>query len=676
MPTREDLIRLGVRLRSVETMTPQDQAPIDSSQPFELHRRAVGVLLVGAGRIGVVHAHTLSRLQGTTLRGIVDTNQAASALLRGLLGRSVPAYTRLEDSLTNHPVDAAVIATPPSTHLQIARTCLHRQLHILIEKPLATNLSELQRYRQLADESPHQTIQVGYVLLRNPQVSFFLDQLRAGELGSVRGFVGVTLVSLIQHSRPQRWEVVKGISGGGALINSGSHVLSMIIAAFGDPLEVSAQFLHIHSSDVEDSTVTRFRYPLFEGTHYCSWSVQGYPRQENRLIIWTDRGQLILTGSLGVFVPYTGEYLLRHQLDFNVGFNLAPDYAGGGFSQELTDLATSVRTRRAPPVDLETAMRIETTLFKIYGVAQRVEVFDQKGPSVLPQWAERCASPAQSSVSVSCKLVLDLRDLSASFVQHYLFGRDQHQQSKWFQVTASHVAKISDSTLESHQLRVTVPNFLEQSRLLGTRQYTRILRQIGLQGILAAGRSAVPAMVRERGFTFWAAAIGLLAADLARIPYRFRGSLLLHSYLTDLALTLDRWDVLERMLHTMRGLRPHARVGFHSNLAADAWNTLPLLDLPVDHVSLLTSPDGLQLPEIMRSLRTMEHPPALTAEVGPAPLAVHRAALAAPHKWAHGAQELLLDAAVDPVVGVLVQREKTGAWGRAFPHLSLPDAVL
>ena len=69
--------------------------------------------------------------------------------------------------------------------------------------------------------------------------------------------------------------------------------------------------------------VLKLGYPEFTGKHYCSWSINGYPRQENKLIIRTEQGQLILTGSVGVFVNNAGEVEITHQLDFNVGFNLA-----------------------------------------------------------------------------------------------------------------------------------------------------------------------------------------------------------------------------------------------------------------------------------------------------------------------------------------------------------------
>src|SRR5439155_15480402 len=148
-----------------------------------------------------------------------------------------------------------------------------------------------------------------------------------------------------------------------------------IHAAFDEPLTVEAQSLRLYSSGVEDSMVLNFVYPEFKGSHYCSWSIDGYPRQENKLIIWTEKGHMILTGSAGVFVNNAGEVDITHQLDFDVGFNLAPDYAGAGFSSELNDLKDAILTGQRGPMDLCKALEIERLLFKAYENSSETESF-------------------------------------------------------------------------------------------------------------------------------------------------------------------------------------------------------------------------------------------------------------------------------------------------------------
>ena len=95
---------------------------------------------------------------------------------------------------------------------------------------------------------------------RNPQIAASVEKLRAGEYGRVLGFAGFTLISLIQAPTGSRWEVKPEVSGGGALINAGGHVLSMIRAALGEPTSVTSEQVYVHSEDVEDSVVARFEY--------------------------------------------------------------------------------------------------------------------------------------------------------------------------------------------------------------------------------------------------------------------------------------------------------------------------------------------------------------------------------------------------------------------------------
>jgi hypothetical protein len=227
------------------------------------------------------------------------------------------------------------------------------------------------------------------------------------------------------------------------------------------------------------------------------------------------------------------------------------------------------------------------------------------------------------------------------------------------------------------RLRVTVPDFLQQTRLLSGKRYSQLLRQMGVQGLLSAGWAALPMAISEHGPKFWVAAIGLLASDLAHTPRDFSGTLLLHSYLTDLAQALERVDVVDKMLATCRRMRPRARVGFHTNLAPEAANLLPMLKTKVDEVSVLTSPGGLNLSETMRWLRqASKHPPALTAEVGPAPALVHRLAASSPDEWTHGADAILVSATADEGLATVLRSEKERSWSQAFPGLDMPEASL
>lgn len=675
MDTAEDHSRLSVPVRPLSETVAACAAP--SSRPAGLQERSVRVLLVGAGRVGLVHAVTLSRLSGIVLSGVVDLQSRARAFLKGI-GVLAPGLSSLEEALDETRPDAVVIATPASTHLPLARTCLARGAAVLVEKPLAVSAPQLDDFAALARDHPDRTIQVGYLMPRNPQISSCITRLRFGEFGRVRGFLGLTLVSLIRERDPARWEVRRRVSGGGSLINAGGHVLSMIRAAFGDPVSIEAQMARPFSSEVEDSVAVSFTYPDFGGQHFCSWSIEGYPRQDNTLVIWTDRGRLLLTGSVSVFVRDDGECELTHQLDFDLGFNLAPDYAGGGFTVEMNDLADAVRTGRRPPMDLTEATRVERLLFAIYEQARTVSRFEG---------VEAVESPIRGPLTVksararergsAIRRILDLRDVPLSVLAATAI--DSMTDHRWdgYEVTPPQ-SRLVKSLPERKELRVTVPDFLNQARLLSMGRYGEVLKQLGLRAAGYAMTTAAKALVKERQASFWVAGMGLLRAALEQVPRGFQGTILVHGYLTDLALSLSRLETLDGMLALCRRRRRSARIGFRTNMAEEAANALWLLGTRVDEVSVLSSPNAVRMSETFQSMRESESglERTLTAEVGLAPAIVHRLAVEDPSPWAHGADAVLIGADADACLANEMRQARASSWAEAFPGLEPPPELL
>ncbi|HEX5719796.1 MAG TPA: Gfo/Idh/MocA family oxidoreductase [Thermoanaerobaculia bacterium] len=654
MDTERDMERLGVPRRAPAEIVRLALAPRREQGSGE---GAVRTLLIGAGRIGLVHAVTLSRLPGMVLGGVVDTNPGARRLMLSL-GVRTAVYPSVEEALGSGGFDAAVIATPPASHLGLAKACLDHGVRALIEKPACAGEAQVPAFEEMGKRAGDRAL-VGYLMVRVPHVAAWIDRLRRGELGTVRGFTGLTLLSLIGESSPERWETRKESSGGGVLANSSSHVLSAIHEAFGPPRGVTVQTRRLHSREVEDSAVIRFEYDGFSGTHWSSWSIDGFQRQENRLVVWTDRGRLTLTLSTVLFEPLRGGIELTHQLEDEVGFNLAPDYAGAGISAELRDLG-GIGDVAADAMTLSRALGIERLLFSVYAAAEPVDRFDA-GPAELEEAPAQRDTPVPGNVRRIC----DLREVEPGA---------ELDPGAWdgALVYTGGIAAVSGWS----DVRVTVPNFLRQTRWINEKRYLDVLRSFGPAGVIRAGLVATPAVAKERGVGFWAAAGALLAGDLARVPAGFSGTLLLHPYLSDLALALDRLDKLEALLSILRRHRPRARIGLHSNLWRDAVNAAALLPRPPDALSLLASPTGRTLAQARAALdldptlRDLE----LTAEVGPAPLRVHRLARAEPERWTGGDGAVLIGGLADERLFAAAERGMAARWEKAFAGTAPPSA--
>src|ERR1700754_1339860 len=117
----------------------------------------VGV--IGAGVMGSNHARVLAGLPGVTLVGIVDPLPEHRARATALAG--CRAFESLEQ-LLGEGVDAVTIAAPTHLHHEIALACIARNIHILVEKPIAPSVEE---GREIVAAARHAgvTLMVGHV---------------------------------------------------------------------------------------------------------------------------------------------------------------------------------------------------------------------------------------------------------------------------------------------------------------------------------------------------------------------------------------------------------------------------------------------------------------------------------------------------------------------------------
>jgi predicted dehydrogenase len=94
--------------------------------------------VVGAGKMGGIHAKVYSTLPQSELVAVVDADPAKAAQLAAKY--NCPAYSDPAEILDK--VDAVTIATPTTTHLELAKPFLRHRIPVLIEKPLAFSTRE------------------------------------------------------------------------------------------------------------------------------------------------------------------------------------------------------------------------------------------------------------------------------------------------------------------------------------------------------------------------------------------------------------------------------------------------------------------------------------------------------------------------------------------------------
>ncbi len=127
---------------------------------------ALKVAVVGAGYLGRHHARIYSELEGVELAGVVDTDPDRAGEIAARY--STRAFRDYRDILEK--VDALSIVVPTTEHFGIALGCITAGKHVLVEKPIATSVSEADR---LISEAERRSciLQVGHLERYNPGVA-------------------------------------------------------------------------------------------------------------------------------------------------------------------------------------------------------------------------------------------------------------------------------------------------------------------------------------------------------------------------------------------------------------------------------------------------------------------------------------------------------------------------
>jgi len=137
--------------------------------------------VVGGGYWGEKHVRVLDSLPEVQELVVVDPREEVRHRLQSQYP-ALRAFSSLTEALPH--VDALTIATPPSTHAQLAQRAMAAGCHVLVEKPLATTVEDARRLTVCAKDAGV-VLMVGHTFEYNASVTLLRDAVQSGDLGTV-----------------------------------------------------------------------------------------------------------------------------------------------------------------------------------------------------------------------------------------------------------------------------------------------------------------------------------------------------------------------------------------------------------------------------------------------------------------------------------------------------------
>lgn len=187
----------------------------------------VGIL--GAGWVAEnVHIPQFKKMENVKIEAIYDVELERAKVLSEIVN-AVPV--RELTDLDCFKLDAVVICTPNSTHAELAAHFLERNKHVLCEKPLANNLTEVLRIKQAYQKSKGVFL-VGFVNRYRKDIQALKGYLQDGLIGNIQ-FLSTGWRRKLGVPRQGSWFTNRRYSGGGVLNDLGSHIIDQIFYLSG-----------------------------------------------------------------------------------------------------------------------------------------------------------------------------------------------------------------------------------------------------------------------------------------------------------------------------------------------------------------------------------------------------------------------------------------------------------
>lgn len=209
----------------------------------------INIAQIGVGYWGPNLLRNLVANKSCEVKKVVDLSKERRHFVRDLYP-SVRVSYRVEDIINDADIEAVVIATPVATHIDLAMKCLEAGKHILVEKPMATNVKEVRQIGKLAEEK-RLVAMVGHTFLFNAAVRYVKTLIESGELGDIR---------YIYSQRVNLGRIRNDVD---ALWNLAPHDISIIQYWLNEPepIHVTRNGMDYVQNGIDDVVFMNIEYP-------------------------------------------------------------------------------------------------------------------------------------------------------------------------------------------------------------------------------------------------------------------------------------------------------------------------------------------------------------------------------------------------------------------------------
>lgn len=215
------------------------------------------IAVIGLGSIAqIVHLPNLSKTNNAVVTAVAEIDKNRLNTIADKF--NIPErYTNYKELLKKADVDAVIIATPTSTHKDVAIDCLKAKKDVLVEKPLARTYAEAKLIADTAKKHKKK-LMVGMNLRYRPDAMILKSLLGNDEIGDP---FYIKCGWIRRQSSSEKWFTKKTESGGGVIIDLSILLLDLSLWLLDyPPVEtVTTHSFYQNTKNVEDTSLSFLR---------------------------------------------------------------------------------------------------------------------------------------------------------------------------------------------------------------------------------------------------------------------------------------------------------------------------------------------------------------------------------------------------------------------------------
>jgi len=220
----------------------------------------IGIGFIGAGDIADLHAEAINELNGAKLVGLWNRTLEKGKIKAEKFG--CKTYDTIDDLLSDTKIDAVFVLTNMETHCEYTVRAAEAGKHILVEKPAASSIAELEIMKNAVAKAGVQCMPV-HNYIYEPGIMRAKQMIKSGKLGAIVQFYMMYNIHHADEIRSRYPGVIRQILT--------HHSYTMLYLA-GEPMKVSCFMNTVDDTIAPQENVAMATIKMQNGTlsHLCA----------------------------------------------------------------------------------------------------------------------------------------------------------------------------------------------------------------------------------------------------------------------------------------------------------------------------------------------------------------------------------------------------------------------